>query len=108
MLPYYSGLLVNLSKVKKSAVFKNRNKFQGTLHQYIGTLWNVALVNNGLIKFFAKPMIYISFNDCKTWTDAMKELITVGIPNFYKLLLVPNDIQNDLLTDMQNRTRNWK
>ena len=42
LLPFYSGLLVNVEKVKNSLSYSDRYVFQGTLHQYIGTLWNAT------------------------------------------------------------------
>ncbi|WP_026766642.1 glycosyltransferase family 2 protein [Selenomonas ruminantium] len=108
LLLYYSGILVNMTRVKNSISFSSRNDFCGTMHQYIGTLWNEIFENDGHVKLFAKPMIYISFAEHKTWTNTMHELITRGLPQFYYALSLPENIRYDLLLNMEKRTSKWK
>ena len=107
MLPYYSGILINMNRIKGSRAFAERDIFLGTLHQYIGALWNVILADDGNVKLISSPMIYVSFSDNKTWTDTLAELINVGLPQFYKSLSLPQKVQDDLIAYMRQRTSGW-
>lgn len=108
MLPYYSGIIINLRELKKMTTKASREIFNGTMHQYIGSLWNATLKDDkARIKLISEPLIYVTIEGTKSWTEDTKYLINNSLPRFYSLLVLDEIIRERILAECSNRTSNW-
>lgn len=105
LLPYYSGILINVEEIQKLQPADQRNRFAGTLHQYVGTIWNAILSEESNLPsvILAKPAVLIAMGTQKSWTDGYKELIEIGVPKFYRMLNLTEEEKNELLSFYQSQ-----
>lgn len=96
LLPFYSGIVVNISMISSSLSKNERDRFSGTLHQYLGSIWNTMLKYNsyqGYVVNECITMIDIS-SPVKSWTGESYQLYVQGIPSFYDALLLDDENRN--------------
>ena len=97
LLPFYGGLCANIEYVRNIFDEKQRNIFAGTMHQYIGVLWNAMLYDNRNVGWVSDDPIVIINTMGKTWNAEAEELIRNKIPKFYSLLAVPDTLKKLLI-----------
>ena len=78
----------------------DRKQFEGTYHQYIGSLWLALLNSNDSVCLFNNISIGQGFDDDKTWFE-YKDEVFKNANRLYELLSIPYAVRSDICTLMK-------
>lgn len=108
MLPYYTGVLINMSYMNHLNLERNKNIFYGTMHQYLGILWNTFFdkYDNKII-LINEPLFNIKIDGEKTWTKDMDDLIKTKIPKFYLMLNIDDELKRKIIEQYKMKIKSW-
>lgn len=98
LLPFYGGIIVNVEYMNEHTTSSGRGIFDGTLHQYIGCLWNELLRNENLCAVITEtPLVALGYDvEEKTYID---EVTRTGIDpaSFYNKLCLKDEIKKEII-----------
>lgn len=97
LIPYFGGIIVNLEKINDLISSSDRRKFEGTFHQYTGSLWLALLNSKENVALFTDVTIGQGFDDDKTWFD-YKEEVFKNANRLYEILPISETVRRDIST----------
>lgn len=104
LLPFYGGNIVNVQYMIRHTTSVERRIFEGTYHQYIGSLWNELFKNEKLYAVITEdPLVAIGYDvKKKTWIDEFHSVFVSKVPSFYNKLYLDEKTRREIINLYQN------
>lgn len=96
LIPYFGGLIINREMISTLLTEQDRNKYQGTFHQYIGTIWDAYLKTEESLWILGSVSIAQGLDDDKTWFE-YREDVYKNVSGLYRQLPIADNIKTDIL-----------